>query len=154
RDREIAPQPHLVSADYVSLAVVGDLLDLALAEVALDLATIEPFRLPRQAHNSADLVKSGLSLRTKRREHVTQVDCVLGIPVKVGTRRKPRRGHPVDHGPIAQYGQVEAVAVESDELRAPRFCRRMRRSTPSLSSPPRGARRRRPPPSDQAPGAR
>jgi hypothetical protein len=32
--------------------------------------------------------------------------------VKVGPDRKPRRGYPKDHRSIAQYGQVEAVAVE------------------------------------------
>src|SRR5262249_59230247 len=93
-----------------------DLLDLALPEVALHLAAIEPLRLSGQTHHSADLVKSGLALRTERREDVTQIDCVLGVPVKVGTRRKPRRGDPVDHGPIAQHAHVEAVAVEGDEL--------------------------------------
>jgi hypothetical protein len=61
-------------------------------------------------------VKRGLSLRTKRR--VTQIDGILGVAVKVGTRRKPRRGYAVDHCPVAQHGQIEAVAVERDELRA------------------------------------
>jgi hypothetical protein len=27
-------------------------------------------------------VQFGLSLRTKRREDVTQIDCILGVPVK------------------------------------------------------------------------
>ena len=30
---------------------------------------------------------------------------------------EPRCGHAVDHGPVAQHRQVEAVAVEGDELR-------------------------------------
>jgi hypothetical protein len=54
---------------------------------ALDLTTIEPLRL-RQAHDSADLVKSRISLRTERREDITQIDGILGITVEVGTRKK------------------------------------------------------------------
>src|SRR5262249_53913561 len=115
--KQLVPQPHLVSADHIGLAVVGDLLDLALPEVALHLTAIEPFRLSRQAHHSADLVKSGLPLRTERREDVTQIDCILTVPIEVGTRRKPRRGHAVDHRSVAQYGKVEAVAVEGHETR-------------------------------------
>src|SRR5262249_56166364 len=72
--KQLVAQPHLVSADYVGLAVVGDLLDLALAEVALHLTTIEPLRLSRQAHDPADFVKRGLSLRTKPSQDVTQID--------------------------------------------------------------------------------
>src|SRR5262249_29948021 len=109
--------PHLVGADNVGLTVGRDLLDIALPEVTLHLAAIEPLRLSGQTHHSADLVKSGLALRTKRREDVTQIDCVLGVTVEVGTRRKTRRGYTVDHGSVAQHGQVEAVAVERDELR-------------------------------------
>src|SRR5262249_15178177 len=89
--KQFVPQPHLVSADYVALTVVGDLFDLSLAEITFHLATIEPFRLSRQAHDSADLMKTGLSLRTKRREDITQIDGILGVPVKVGTSRKPWR---------------------------------------------------------------
>ena len=37
--------------------------------------------------------------------------------MEVGPRRKPRRGYPVDHCSVAQHGQVEAVAIERDELR-------------------------------------
>ena len=37
--------------NYVGLAVVCDLLDLALAEVPLHLAAVEPFGLSRQAHD-------------------------------------------------------------------------------------------------------
>jgi len=37
---------------------------------------------------------------------------------RVGTRRKTRRRYSVDHCPVAQHGQIEAVAVERDELRA------------------------------------
>jgi len=44
--KQFVPQPHLVSANYVGLAVVGDLLDLALAVITLHLTTIEPFGLP------------------------------------------------------------------------------------------------------------
>src|SRR6516164_4677047 len=58
--KQFVPQPQLVSADYVGLAVVGDLLDLALAVITLHLAAVEPFRLSRQAHDSADLVKTCL----------------------------------------------------------------------------------------------
>src|SRR5262249_5077379 len=95
----------------------SNFLDLALAKIALDLTTIEPFRLSGQPHHSADLVKSGLPLRTERREDVTQIDGILGVPVEIGTGREPGRGYPVDHGSVAQYGEVEAVAVERDELR-------------------------------------
>jgi hypothetical protein len=34
-----------------------------------------------------NLVKTGLSLRTKRREDITQIDRILGVSVEVGTRR-------------------------------------------------------------------
>src|SRR5215471_20066261 len=89
--KQLVPQPDLISTDYIGLAVLGDLLDLALAERTLHLATVKPFGLSRQAHHSADLVKRGLSLRTERREDVAQIDGILGIPVEVGTCRKPRR---------------------------------------------------------------
>src|SRR5262249_10195269 len=115
--KQLVPQPQLVSADYVCLAILGHLFDFPLAEIALHLATIEPFRLSRQAHDSADLVKTCLSLRTKRREHITQINGILSIPVEVRTRRKPRRGYAVDHGSVAQDREVEAIAVERDELR-------------------------------------
>ncbi len=46
-----------------------------------------------QSHNSADLVQGGLSLRTKRREDVAQIDGILGVSVEVGTHREARRGH-------------------------------------------------------------
>jgi len=110
----------LVSADHVGLAVVRDFLDLALAEIALHLTTVEPLGLSRQAHDSADLVKSSLSLGTERREDVTQINCILAESVEVGTRREPRRGYAVDHRPVAQHGEVEAVAVEGNELGAQR----------------------------------
>src|SRR5439155_15371178 len=106
--KQFIPQPQLISADYVGLAVVGDLLDLTLSELAFHLTAIEPFRLSRQAHESADLVKRGPSLRTERREDVAQVDCIVGEPLEVGTRRKPRSGYAVDHGSVAQDGQVES----------------------------------------------
>ena len=51
------PQPQLVSANHIGLAVVGNLLDLALAKITFHLTTIESFRLSREAHDSADLVK-------------------------------------------------------------------------------------------------
>jgi hypothetical protein len=41
--------------------------------------------------------------------------------IELATKRLQRqawRGYAVDHCPIAQHGQIEAVAVESDELRA------------------------------------
>jgi hypothetical protein len=116
--KQFVPQPHLVSADHVGLAVVSNLLDLALAEVAFHLAAVEPLGLSGQTHDPADLVKSGLPLRTERREDVAQIDGILGVSMEVGAGMKPRRGHPMDHGPISQHGQVEAVAVEGDELRA------------------------------------
>src|ERR1700756_3828563 len=56
---------------------------------------VDTLGLPWQAHDPTDLVKRGLSLRTKRREDVTQIDGILGVAVKVGTRRKPRRGYAV-----------------------------------------------------------
>jgi hypothetical protein len=87
------------------------------AEIALHFTTIEPFRLPGQAHDPADLVKSGLSLRSKRRKDVAQIDGILAVPVEVGTGRKARRGYSKRHGSVAQYGQVEAVAVECHETR-------------------------------------
>src|SRR5262249_26783527 len=102
--KQFVPQPHPVSVDHVGLAVVGDLLDLTLVVVTLHLATIEPLRLPGEAHDPADLVKSGLPLWTERRKDITQVDCILTVSVEVGTRRKPRRGDPVDHCSVAQYG--------------------------------------------------
>jgi len=90
--KQFVAQPHLISANYVGLTVVGDLFDLALAEIALHFITIEPLGLSRQSQDFANLVKSGLSLRAKRREHVTQIDGVLAVPVEVGARRKARRG--------------------------------------------------------------
>src|SRR5262249_9289051 len=102
--KQFVSQPQLVSADHIALAVIGDLLDLALPETALHFAAIEPFWLSRQAHASAGLVKSGLALRTERGEDVTQVDGILAVPVEVGTRRKPRRGYAVHHGSVAQHG--------------------------------------------------
>jgi hypothetical protein len=77
----------MVGPDDIGLAVVGDLLDLALSEVALDLAAVEPLRLSGEAHDFADLVKGGLALGAERRERVTQIDGILGVPVKVRTRR-------------------------------------------------------------------
>ena len=57
-------------------------------------------------------MESGLPLGTERREDITQIDGILGgVPVEVGASRKPGRGYPVDHGPVAQHGEVEAVAV-------------------------------------------
>jgi hypothetical protein len=53
------------------------------------LATVEALRLSRQAHDPADLVKSGLPLRAERRENVTQIDGVLGIAAEAGTGMKP-----------------------------------------------------------------
>jgi hypothetical protein len=46
--KQFVPQPNLVGADYVSLAVVGDLLDLTLVKITLHLTTIETLRLPRR----------------------------------------------------------------------------------------------------------
>ena len=63
-------------------------------------------------------MKTGLALRAERRQDVTQIDCILTIPVEIGTRREPRRGHTVDHRSVAQYGQIETVAVEGHETRA------------------------------------
>ena len=62
-------------------------------------------------------MKTGLALRAERRQDVTQIDCILTIPVEIGTRREPRRGHTVDHRSVAQYGQIETVAVEGHETR-------------------------------------
>jgi hypothetical protein len=63
------------------------------------------------------LRQANLALRTERREGVTQIDCVVTVAVEIGTRREPWRGDPVDHGSVAQYGQVEAVAVKGHETR-------------------------------------
>ena len=58
--------------------------DLAFVETALHLAAVEPLGLSWQAHDSADLVKRGLSTRTKRRQRITQIDCILRVPVEIG----------------------------------------------------------------------
>ena len=62
-------------------------------------------------------MKTGLSLGAKRREDIAQIDGILGVAVEVGPHRKPRGRYTVDHGSVPQHGQVEAVAVERDELR-------------------------------------
>jgi hypothetical protein len=51
--KQFVPQPHLVGVDYVGLAVVRDLFDLAFVEVALHLSSVESFRLSSQSHDSA-----------------------------------------------------------------------------------------------------
>ena len=56
-------------------------------------------------------------MRSERRENVAQVDRVLGVSVEVGSSSQPWRRDAMDHGTIAQNGQVEGVAVEGDELR-------------------------------------
>ena len=56
-------------------------------------------------------------MRAERREDVAEVERVVGVSVEVGADRQPGSRDLVDHGSVAQDGQVEAVAVEGDELR-------------------------------------
>ena len=46
--KQLVPQPHLVGVDHVDLAIGGDLLDLALAEVTFNVSAVEPPQLSRQ----------------------------------------------------------------------------------------------------------
>jgi hypothetical protein len=81
---QFVTQPHPVSISNIGLTIAGDLFDLALPEMALHLTSIEAFRFSWQAHDPANLVKSCLSLWAERREDVAKIDCIVGIPVKVG----------------------------------------------------------------------
>jgi hypothetical protein len=55
-------------------------------------------------------------VKAKRREDVTRIDRILRVPAEVGARRKPRREDTVHHCSVAQYRQVEMIAVERNEL--------------------------------------
>jgi len=53
--KQLVPQPNAIGVDDIGLAVICDLLDLAIKEVLLDLSSINAVRLPWQAARSARL---------------------------------------------------------------------------------------------------
>jgi hypothetical protein len=68
---------------------------------------------------SVDFVKASFSLRTERREDITQIDGVLGVSVKVGPGRKPRRAYPMNHSSVRFIGRgyrfVASIKVPGDD---------------------------------------
>ena len=58
-------------------------------------------------------------MRTKRREDVTQIDCILGVPVEVGTRRDVFR-------PTANSGSHRSRSGEHRSSRSSRGGKRVR----------------------------
>jgi hypothetical protein len=58
--KQLVPQPHSVSVEHVGFAILGDLLDLALPKVLVDLAAIDAIGLTWHPHDPGDLVQRGL----------------------------------------------------------------------------------------------
>ncbi len=84
----------------------------------MHLAAVDPVGLAGEPHNLAELVERSFSLRTIGRKRVTEIQRVIAVAVEIRPGRKPRRGDRVDHGPVAQHRQIEAIAVKRHKLRA------------------------------------
>src|SRR5208337_529917 len=110
-------KPDTISIDDIGLAVIGDFLDFAVQKVAMHLTAVDAVGLTRQAQNLADLVQRRLALRAEGGQRVAKIQRIFGVAVEVRPSAKARSRHFVDHRPIAKNRQVEAVAVEGDELR-------------------------------------
>ena len=75
-----------------------------------------PSGFSRQSHGSAQLVQLYLRTVAKRREHVAEIDIVVGVPMEVGPVMHTGSKDIVDHGAVAQDGQVESGAVVGHHL--------------------------------------
>ena len=51
--KQLVSQTNAIGVDNISLTIVGDLLDLSIEEVSLDVGSINAVGLPWQAHDSA-----------------------------------------------------------------------------------------------------
>jgi hypothetical protein len=51
--KQLVSQPNAIGVDDITFTIVGDLLDLAIEEVSLDLGAIHAVGLPWQAHDPA-----------------------------------------------------------------------------------------------------
>ena len=58
--KEFIAQPDPVGVDNIALAIFGNLADVTVAVVLLDLAASDPFWLTRQTHYAAQLVQVAL----------------------------------------------------------------------------------------------
>jgi hypothetical protein len=52
--KQFVPQEHPICVDHVAFAVFGNLADVAVAVIFLDLSTADPARLARQTHDAAE----------------------------------------------------------------------------------------------------
>ncbi len=51
--KQLVPQPNAIGVDDISFAIVGDLIDLPIKEVTLDLGSINAVGHSWQSHNLA-----------------------------------------------------------------------------------------------------
>ena len=73
--------------------------------------------LPRVRHDPTQLVQFDFPAVAEGRQHVAQVDAVVGVPVIIRSIVHTRREHPVDHRAVSKDGQVEGRPVEGNEFR-------------------------------------
>src|SRR5207248_997059 len=64
--KQLMAQPEAIGVDDIALAVLGDLADVSVPIVFLDLCAADSVRLSRQAHHTAQLVQRRLALGAER----------------------------------------------------------------------------------------
>ena len=90
-------QPNSISVYDIAFAIVSDVLNSPVAKQFFDFPTINIFRFSRKTHYSAQFVEGRFRAMRKGGQNITQVDCVVGVPFEVGSRRKTDCRHFVDH---------------------------------------------------------
>jgi len=85
--KQFVPQPNALRIDAVCLAIVGDLFNPPLKTTTRDLAPINSIRLAWYAHSLAKLMESRPCVRSKRRENVTKINCVVGESIEIGSSK-------------------------------------------------------------------
>ena len=116
--KELVAEPDAVGVDDVCLTVIRHLLDAALFHEVGDLRAVDALRLAGEAEEEAQGVKGDLGARGVGGEDSAEIDRIFGVAVEVRPAIEARRMNAVEQRPVSQDRQVEAVAVEADELRA------------------------------------
>src|SRR5262245_20121304 len=77
--KQFITQPDPIRVHNIALAVVGNLANFAITIVFFDFTAMYAGGFSGQTHYSAEFMESCLTLSTERREHVAQVNGILGV---------------------------------------------------------------------------
>src|SRR6516225_5115048 len=88
---------NAIGIDHVGLAVGGDLSNPSLPAILHDIPAAHPVWLDGQSHYPAHFVERRLALWAERRQHVAEINGILGLAVEIGSHGETGRANTMNH---------------------------------------------------------